>query len=159
MFKINLSILLFSLYTLGNVYAQVNLVPNPSFEEYDSIQTNPDSSNAMFYYFPKFWFVPVSCGFSYYFNSKLNNIDTMGSGAGISPYGVPQNPWSYTVPYKGEAQAAVAPFVLSENQDYRNYLEVELSQQLKKGHNYCVSFYVSLADSSYIAIDQIGAYF
>jgi len=139
--------------------AQYNFVPNPSFEKYDSIPVYiADSIIYTYYYYPKDWFVPVSCGICYYFNSKLNYVDTTG-GQGISPYGVPQNPWSYTYPYDGNAQAAINPFTLSSNEGIRTYLETKLKMPLISGKRYCVIFYITLSDSTYIAIDQIGAYF
>ena len=138
--------------------AQYNYVPNPSFEEYDTLTFYaPDSTIHNYYYFSD-WFVPVSCGYSNYFNSNLNYVDTAG-GMGISQYGVPQNPWSYTYPYDGNAQSAFCAFTLSLNEGLRNYLEIKLRTSLIQDHKYCVSFFITIADTCYIAIDQIGAIF
>jgi hypothetical protein len=41
---------------------------------------------------------------------------------------------------------------------YREYLETPLSSSLVAGETYQVSFYVSLSDKSYWAVDKIGAY-
>jgi len=140
------------------VAAQYNYVPNPSFEEYDSLALyNADSSYFYYKYYPKEWFIPVGCGYWYYYNSNLNYVDTIGTG--ISWYGVPQNPWSYTYPYEGHAQSGFCPFTLSGNEGLRDYLEVSLKSPLLEGRKYCVSFFITLIDSCYIAIDQIGAYF
>lgn len=43
--------------------------------------------------------------------------------------------------------------------DYREYLQVELSETLTKGKNYRVSFYVSLAEKSDFAIKEFGVLF
>jgi len=138
--------------------AQYNYVPNPSFEEYDSIPIyNNDSIIVLYYYYPSNWFLPVDCGFCYYFNSKLNYVDTIGGN--ISAYGVPQNPWSYTYPYEGIAQSSFCPFTLNGNEGIRNYLEVKLKSPLTEDHVYCVSFFITILDTSYISIDQIGACF
>ncbi len=141
-----------------NIFAQYNYVPNPSFEEYDSIAifTN-DSIFIKYYYYPSEWFGPVSCGYWYYYNINLNHIDT--TGGCISWYGVPQNPWSYTYPYEGIAQSGFCSFTLSGNEGLRDYLEIKLKSSLTDGNKYFVSFFFTLADSCYIAIDQIGAYF
>ena len=158
-----LFILIIVLISSKNTIAQYNYVPNPSFEEYDSIPYYlSDSTIYDYLFFPTHWFIPVECEFAYYFNSKLNYVDTTGGGDGISWYGVPQNPWSYTYPYDGIAQSAVVAFnlmTIEYAQGYRDYLEVRLLKPLTSGHKYCVSFFATISDSSSLAIDQIGAYF
>lgn len=146
-------------YTTINSLAQYNYVPNPSFEEYDSIRlyNSFDSTVYTDYYYPTYWFMPVDCGYWYYYNSNLNYVDTAGGVP--SWYGVPQNPWSYTWPYDGIAQSALCPFTYFIIEGHRNYLEVSLKKPLVSGHEYCVSFYITLFDTCYIAIDQIGACF
>lgn len=155
--RVFLTILALCFFLQRDLMAQFNYVPNHSFEEYDSIISyNPfDSTIFRYYYYPTHWFIPVDCGPSYYFNSLLNNIDT---SAGISVYGVPQNPWSYTWPYDGHAQSDINPFSYTTD-GIRSYLEVKLLMPLNSGSKYCVSFFLTIMDSSYIAIDQIGACF
>lgn len=146
------------LFTGNSIIAQYNYVPNPSFEEYDTIHFyDLDSIVYGYHYSPSYWFNPVDCGYWDYFNSELNNVDTIPGG--ISWYGVPQNLWSYTWPYDGNAQSGVNLFTLSANEGLRNYLEVKLKQSLNIGHEYCISFYINLPDSGYLAMDQIGACF
>lgn len=138
-------------FTCKNTIAQYNYVPNPSFEEYDSIPLYlSDSTIHSYYYIPKYWFLPVSCGNMTYFNALLNNVSLF--------WGVPQNPWTYTYPYDGNAYAAMNLFVIHTS-EYRNYHEIQLKDTLKQNKRYCVSFYITLADSSDITIDKIGAYF
>jgi len=146
------------LFTGNSIIAQYNYVPNPSFEEYDSIPIYGwDSIFYEYIYVPKYWFCPVDYGWSVYFNSLLNNVDTLSTG--ISWYGVPQNPWSCTYPYDGNAQSGFTSFTYSVNEGLRNYLEIKLNNPLIIGHEYCVSFHITILDSCYIAIDQIGACF
>jgi len=154
-------LLLISLMGNKEVAAQYNYVPNPSFEEYDSIPIYiADSVIYNYYYFPKDWFIPVSCWYGNYFSSKLNYVDTTATGDTlISGYGAPENPWSYTMPYDGIAQSAFCPFEVAPFEGLRDYLEVRLKNPLTSGTQYCVSFYISLSDSNYIAIDQVGACF
>ncbi|HNW70065.1 MAG TPA: gliding motility-associated C-terminal domain-containing protein [Bacteroidales bacterium] len=156
--KLLLLFLLFLFFPCKNSIAQYNYVPNPSFEEYDSIPIYGwDSIFYKYVYVPKNWFVPVDCSYAFYFNSLLNNVDTLSTG--ISWYGVPQNPWSYTYPYDGNAQSGFTSFTYSANEGLRNYLKIKLNNPLIIGHEYCVSFHITILDSCYIAIDQIGARF
>ena len=145
-----------------NTTAQYNYVPNPSFEDYDSIPIYlADSSIYKYIYNPSSWFIPVSCGYHHYFNSKLNYVDTTGTGVPYSIYGVPQNFGSHTYPVEGTAYSAFCLFtpIIDVDRGLRNYLEVKLLETLIGGHNYFVSFYITLADSCYTAVDQIGACF
>jgi OOP family OmpA-OmpF porin len=57
------------------------------------------------------------------------------------------------IAYVGLATFASAPFF-----NYREYVGGILSDTLKQGHQYCVSFYVSLANLSKYAVDGIGLY-
>jgi len=50
-----------------------------------------------------------------------------------------------------------ASYVYSET--YREYIQAQLNTILTAGQKYYVSFYVSLADSSVFATDDLGAYF
>ncbi|MCK9612341.1 MAG: gliding motility-associated C-terminal domain-containing protein [Bacteroidales bacterium] len=151
--RIFLTILALCFFSQSDLMAQFNYVPNHSFEEYDSIRLyNPfDSTVYTDYYYPTHWFIPVDCGYHYYYNSNLNYVHSW--------YVVPQNPWSYTWPYDGIAQSGVCPFTYSVNEGLRNYLEVKLKMPLISGHEYCVSFFITIMDTCYIAIDQIGACF
>ncbi len=41
---------------------------------------------------------------------------------------------------------------------YREYIEVRLTDSLIAGKQYCLSFYVSIAESSAWGVDMIGGY-
>ncbi len=124
-------------------YAQ-NLVPNPSFEEYDTCPiygsidfsvgwTNPNN------YSPE------------YFNVCANS-DT--------PHlGVPNNGYGNQNARTGAAYAGIYIPVTSEN-SLREYIQAELTESLIAGAEYSVKFYVSLAENhSDYAVNTIAAYF
>jgi gliding motility-associated-like protein len=151
-------ILIFSFLAIGyeKSNAQYNFVNNPSFEIYDSLPLYyPDSTLYVHNYFAKDWFIPVSCGFLWYRNELLNFMDT--TAGSMSPYGVPQNLWDHCWPVEGHAYACMVIYrtVFEGN---RMYLESKLNASLIAGKDYCLSFFVSLLDSTRITIDQIGAY-
>ena len=60
-------------------------------------------------------------------------------------------------PYEGEGMAGV--ILLCDYDNGVEYLQVELSDSLKKGQLYCFSYYIKLEESSPIAINKVGAYF
>ncbi|MEY4875258.1 MAG: hypothetical protein RL708_407 [Bacteroidota bacterium] len=125
--------------------AQTNLVPNPSFEKYD---TCPNSYNQLQYAYP--W-------------------DTLKNGGGAAPdlmvacsllpsnIGVPKSGVSFQYPRSGNAYSNASFYW---NAHYFNeYIQVPLKDSLIIGKVYCITFYLNLTDRSKYAIDQIGAYF
>ncbi len=128
-----------------------NLIPNPSFEEYD---TCPDLSfdGQLIHAVP--WFQPNTYygigGSTDYFNACFDHENG---------YGMPSNIMGYQLAHTGNAYAGFSPFVCYDCNG-REYLEVELNQPLVQGVQYYVSFYVSVAkEHGTFAIDRIGAYF
>ena len=69
------------------------------------------------------------------------------------------NSWLGTqAPRTGDAYAGIILYeALSDS--YREYIEGTLASPLVAGTNYCVSFYVSLADTVPYAVNNIGVYF
>jgi OOP family OmpA-OmpF porin len=61
------------------------------------------------------------------------------------------------IAYVGLATFASAPFK-SNYINRREYVGGELSDTLKQGHEYCVSFYVSVAEELKYVVDGIGLY-
>jgi len=70
--------------------------------------------------------------------------------------GVPLNNFGYQYARTGNAYAGIGLYV-SDNLNYREYIEGRFIQSLIAGKNYCVEFYVVRVKSQY-AIDAIGAY-
>jgi outer membrane protein OmpA-like peptidoglycan-associated protein len=77
-------------------------------------------------------------------------------GKKLSIVGVPQNPMGYQEAHSGTCYAGI--FALSHGY-YREYLQTPLQQPLVKGKSYLFTMYVSLADYSRAAVDQLGVCF
>jgi len=118
---------------------QTNLVVNPSFE---LIDTCPYSQDQL--HFAQPWFKPTP--------STPDLYNTCGSAVSCS---VPSNWTGWQQPRTGNGYAGFAAYGCL---DCREYISAPLSDSLKFGHNYCVEFYVSLADASYWANNRIGLY-
>ncbi len=126
--------------------AQPNLVPNYSFENYSAC---PVAGGQIGNAYP--WFQPYfGVGFSStdYYNACNNTIN----GA----LGVPMNLGGYSAANTGFAYAGITTF--SAGADNREYLEIQLIDSLQMSQNYCLSFYISLADGFKYGTDAIGIY-
>lgn len=87
-----------------------------------------------------------------------NTPDIFSSCNGGDIVGVPQNALGTQAAFDGSNYLGLIAFDATGNAD-NQYISVALSDSLVVGDTYCVSMYVSLADSSDYAIDQLGAYF
>ncbi|MDF4202252.1 OmpA family protein [Maribacter sp. SA7] len=116
-----------------------NLVLNPSFENYKQC--------------------PVALG-----NFEKDVVDWTMPTLGSTDYfngcstamGTPENfngkqPANFGVGYMG--------FYMYAPNDYREYIQAELSNTLKQGERYTISFYVSLAERSDFAVKEFGVRF
>lgn len=125
-------------------WGQVNLVPNPSFEDYNSC--------------PNFLAELGKC-YNWY-NPNLSSPDYYNSCC-IQPYpngaDVPRNWPGYQFASTGNAYSGIACFADSLNQ--REYIAVRLADTLNQGKSYFVEFYVSLANISMYGIDNLGMHF
>ncbi|OFX20196.1 MAG: hypothetical protein A2033_19260 [Bacteroidetes bacterium GWA2_31_9] len=134
------------LITANQLFSQ-NLVPNPSFELFEKC---PQASTTI----PRQdlvqdWYIPSSGTPDYY-----NECSTK--------CGVPFN-WAGQRPaFEGKAYIGLISkwdFELKTNDNCRReYVEAKLIEPLKKDAEYCVKFYVILADNCQFATDGIGAY-
>lgn len=124
-------------------FSQTNLVPNSSFEIYD---TCPNGASQIYRTIP--WFQPTP-GTSDYFNQceTTNYVSVPNNFAGMQ------------IAKTGVAYAGFFLYYYDNNGPYREYMEVQLNSPLVVGTKYYVSFYVSLSDSSNFATDDMGAYF
>lgn len=115
-----------------------NLVPNPSFEQYD---TCPNFYGQLNRAIP--WFNPTTASPDY-FNTCTPMVPATGLGI--------QNPVS------GNAYAGFFAYYDFPS-DYREYLEIQLQNSLLPSIKYYITFYVSLADSVVYGTDAIQAFF
>ena len=126
-----------------------NLVPNPSFE----IDTACAGGNKIYYARP--WFQPCIHNGN---TSISSSSDLFGSCApSYSGCGVPTNADGFQYARTGGHYAGI--FTFTDTLNIREYIEVPIISPLISNHNYCVEFYVSLANSYGAAISNIGSYF
>lgn len=125
------------------IKAQTNLVPNPSFE---NVVTCPNAG-----------FTDISSAGNWY-NPTGATPDYYNSCATDTTYGfsVPKNGLGYQKAKTGIAYAGLVSMVQT---DAREYIQTVLIDTLIAGTSYTVRFYVSIADSSSYAANNIGAYF
>lgn len=132
--------LIITLIFIQSYYLQAqNLVPNYSFE--DTLQC-PNHLNQLACAVG--WYKPT-VGSSDYFNTCSNSL-----------VGVPSNfnGWEYA--QNGLAYVGIITCIKKSN--IREYVQTQMIDTLVAGSQYSVSFYVSLADSSKYACNNIGAY-
>ena len=148
------------LFTCAKSMAQVNLILNPSFEQYSNC--------------PGVW-DEISYAYSWMsLDSSWGPPDWAHDPAGvpdlchicadsIGHVGVPNNFAFYHYPRTGNGMAQVQMFYDYEsdttNINWRDYLQGHLKTVLIPEQSYCVTFYVALEQASYYAINHIGAYF
>lgn len=128
-----------------SVQAQ-NLVPNPSFELYDTCPDFVSQLNRI-----TDWFQPTT-GTPDYYNMCYDTTQFIYFYAGV-----PENWIGWQTPRSGRAYAAA--FFQYDALDYREYCEAKLTSPMQVGTKYYVSFFVSLADSAKRATDEFSAYF
>lgn len=134
--------LLTLLVILTNNCIGQNLLLNSSFE--DTIQCP---------YFPSqidkalHWFQP---------SINSNSSDLFNSCSTRANVGVPNNFSGIQSPRTGSGYAGI--YFNVDTVNIREYIEGQLISPLQEGKIYCVSFYVSLADTSSKAISNAGAY-
>jgi OOP family OmpA-OmpF porin len=127
------------------VLGQVNLVPNPSCEEYSVCPNDNDGSlieQALN------WSKP-----NIYSPDYFNSCDQTSS----QNYSVPNNFYGQQLARMGNAYAGI--ITVGEGTPVREYIQTQLSTSLVAGKVYCVSFYISASDKSQYISNDIGAYF
>ncbi len=119
-----------------------NLVPNPSFEDYNDC---PNGLQQL--YNCKKW-ASSTPGTPDYFNSCANELQG-------STVAVPHNMLGTQLAHSGQAYVGI--IVKSKNELLTEYLTIKLTKALKAGVRYCVEFYVSPADNCVYGIDALAA--
>lgn len=139
--------LLFILITKGGAQ---NLVMNPSFEAYTSCPMGPGS-------FPTdvtSWSQPDTATTDYY------NACYTPSFGGAPSMDVPSNIQGYQQARTGVAYPGIIcrenSFGMDDN--WREYVQGQLTSPLVAGQSYCVKFYWSLADLSNYSVNEMGVY-
>src|SRR5688500_3729354 len=118
-----------------------NLVENPSFEQMEGkIKKNGGIAVAVG------WMSPTLAAADL-FSSKVKE-----------GYGTPSNALGSEAPMDGENYAGIRTFSYGDKEP-RNYISAKLKVPLTKEAKYCVTFYVSLAEASKYASNNIGMNF
>jgi gliding motility-associated-like protein len=128
-------------YLIPQVLLAQNLVPNPSFERYNSC---PSTTSGLRYPNPPAnpyptvtdWSNPVNASTSDYFNACASVS---------SQVSVPLNTFGYSMARTGNAYVGLYAIEERSDGNYREYVMARLDQALQAGRRYYVSFYVSRA--------------
>ena len=134
----------------------INIIPNPSFEIYDTCPykeglPNYSGTDQICYAIP--WFQPAICTWLYnYCDCGSSDFFHYCSDA------IPKNVAGFQYPNSGIGYAGIGLYFIQSN-DGREYIEVKLNSKLEN-KKYCTSFFVSLADEfNWIATNCIQARF
>lgn len=121
---------------------QTNLVPNGSFESFSQCPNNSAQLNRATY-----WLQPTG-----------NTPDYFNACANPSLIGTPYTFLGFQPAHTGNAYSGLCLYYACSS-NCKEYIEVPLTTPLLANKKYLVSFWVSLADSSYNGVTHIGAYF
>lgn len=137
----NIFSFIFGLTISSTLFAQTNLVPNHNFQTANKKTKEKGQINMA-----SPWISPTLAQADLYLKSSKNSL--------IS---IPANSYGSEDPMEGDNYAGFLAYSYKAKVP-RTYLQVKLTQQLKEGEEYCVTFHVSLADLSKFATNYIGAY-
>jgi gliding motility-associated-like protein len=144
-----------------NSKAQINLVVDPSMEEYDSIilpYIPPDYDCDTFLRIAKYWRSPSSGSPDYIIGKS--NVCYFPHW----PYTccVPQSSRGWQWPKYGDAYyyfGAIGYFQGYDTTRQEESIIGDLTQSLEPGKTYCLSFYLNQAEYFDLLLDQIGVFF
>ena len=155
-----LLIVLFPLMPYFRLEAQTNLVPNYSFEDTLRCINNPDNFSG----YVADWNGQGGGGGLCYFTAQCPGDYAGGAW-------VPKNNTGFQYARTGVSYAGTYNYISDTATtrgnplgdscfecNYRNYIQTHLISPLSNGIKYFVTFYVSLANSSEFACNDIGAY-
>ena len=123
----------------GQVFSQVNLVPNPSFEDTIFCPFSPGDVDGI-----EAW-IKVT-GSVDYFNSCNGNL-----------YSVPSNYVGEEFSQSGEGYVGLGPW--ADNFLFREFIGVSLDEPLDSGQRYLIKYHLSMADTVQYALRNFGAWF
>jgi len=118
-----------------------NLVYNPSFEEYRECPRKIEALGTLTTV--EAWFQPTAGSADYY------NV------CGSRDCGVPNNKLGIQFPHSGQGFCGI----YCSKTDYREYLQTQLKEPLRKNEVYRLAFYVSLSEYSSGSVATIGGLF
>jgi gliding motility-associated-like protein len=156
-----LTYLSFYLFIYLSSKAQINLVPNPSFEDIigntcftQMLVSTPSTSNN----YLKNWYAPANTSSDYY--NICANFDPGNPPPG--PSTVPLHCFGYQYPNTGNAYVGIGVYDKVITTDtahmYVEYVSIKLKNQLKTNTCYYGEFYANLSSVSGLVSNQIGLY-
>lgn len=116
-----------------------NLILNGGFEEYYSCPKAPGD-----FEFCKYWYL-ANYSTPDYFRRCVD---------GSSAFSIPYNIGGMQEAHSGTAYAGL--FLISAESSHREYIQGELSEKLRNGEKYIISFFISWGDFSSTFCDRIG---
>lgn len=131
------------------IIGQDNLVPNPGFEERTGCPTSISQMHKVNYWFS-----------SRYPDNSEEYYHACCQTLPYYTYGIPKNGIGEQWPHSDSGYVGFIFYcrdIIHSYFNYREYIQVKLTDTLKKGCQYCVSFFVSPADNANLGIRQIGA--
>ncbi len=120
--------ILISLFFISRIFYAQNLVPNPSFEEYEECPISTAEFSTQVIGWTSWQETP---DYFHMCNNTLTNL-----------VGVPDNVWGNQWPILGEAYAALYTYTHTDS-NIREYIAAELQEPLIIGESYYISFYAS----------------
>ncbi len=139
------------------IFSQINLIPNPSFE--DSIQI-PQVNDELFKC--KNWIKPTGTSSDYFSAySPVNAPPISQPNCGVS---IPKNAIGFQFAKQGNFYVGGLMYAnfngnLYPERTANELFEVKLVQPLKKKYLYAFKLYYNVANGSNVASNQLGAYF
>lgn len=124
-----------------------NLVPNPSFEEYDTCPTGISNPGDYQINHCLEWTAPTLATSDYF-----NSCATFGVN-------VPNSAFGYQNAYEGVGMLGILMSLDSGEVSYVEYVQAKLTQPLEYGKSYEFTFRVNLANGSDYAVGSVGAWF
>ncbi len=139
------------LFCISYTFSQ-NLVPNPDFEIYGIVPCGWSSSATVFAAATNSWTSPTDA------TPDILSTLISSSCTNYSPHSTYPFCNGYQAPHSGNIFAGIYVYDNTYG-SYREYIQAQLVQPMDSGHQYKVSMYISLADNSQYASNNIGAGF
>ena len=142
-----LNIIIFLFVLSFQLKAQINLVPNYSFEQYDTCP------NGLSYLTPSCddWFTPISK--MQIIPPPLYSMNDWGSSdyyniCSVNPTSqIPSNYVGYQYGYNGFAYSGfLLIYNTSIHKNFKEYIETTIEEKLVRNRKYCIEFYYSIAE-------------
>jgi len=149
---------MFTCAFIPQIKAQVNYVLNPSFEQYSKCPHFLDQIQYALHWAP----IDSTGNPDSLLTQPLCAPDYCNTCAISGDVSVPLSTTFFQYPRTGNGMVQIRVLLNPAGPiglpDVRDYLQGTLYKPLTAGKNYCVTFYVNLAEISSYAIDKIGAY-